>query len=248
MKSPNFIPISPELLAKPGKGFAEVGPRVARRFLDARFETHTQAYGKQFRAVAPGMMLVGEERRQVFVGGVPTGVLVPPSSLTDLGPHWIASGVAWSDGLLKLNGHGLSGDPTTLADGSRIGIMVWQPPQLALEAAWAAVQWTLALGFSAEDFGVFATAPRAACLTFLREAAHHFIVKTLLMVHPRERLEVYRKAGGKLHGFSKADAASAEAAALFAEALLETITAAKAADLLALSNTLTTVEGGAASE
>jgi len=246
MKSPNFIPIDAELLAKPGKLFTPVGTPVERRFLEARFVTHVQAYAKPFKVCAPGLLLVGEERRQAFVGGMPTGVLLPPHLLSELGPGWSARGLAWdSDGLCKVDG-GLSADPTTLPDGSRVRGYGWQLPLTPVEEAWAAVKWTLSLGFSAEDFALFATAPRGACLAFLREAAHHFIVKTLLMVHPRERLEVFRKAAGILRGFSKADAAGPYSDQLFAERLLEAVTAAKAAELLTFTATLT--EGGAASE
>ena len=249
MKSPNFIPIDAELLAKPGKAFTPVGAPVERRFLEARYMTHVQAYSRPFRVVAPGMLLTGEAPCQVFVGGVPLGVLVPPHTLNDLGPRWLASGLAWSDGLLKLNGHSLSGDPAALKDGSQIGIMGWNlaQAQLALEAAWAALRWTLKLGeFTAEDFAVFATAPRAACLTFLREAAHYFVEQQLDLLHPRSRLETYKKAAAVLPGFSKADAACSEARALFDEALLAAVTAASGAELLTLVNALTESEGGAA--
>jgi hypothetical protein len=245
MKTGNFIPIDAQFLKAP-KGFQAAGPPVERRFFEARYLASVQAHAKPFRCVAPGMLLTGEARCQVFSGSVPTGVLIPPYTLTDLAPRWIASGVAWSDGLLKLNGHALSGDPTALKDGSQIGIMGWNlaQAQLALEASWAALRWALKLGeFTAEEFAVFATAPRNACLTFLREAAHYFVEQQLDLVHPRARLEIYKKAAAVLPGFSKADAACSEARALFDEALLAAVTAASGAELLALVTALT--EGGA---
>lgn len=246
MKSPNFVAIDPAF-GKAGKGFVAAGAPVERRFTDAHFLTTLQPHSKPFRCVAPGMLLVGSETRLVFTGGAPAGVLLPPHLLNEFEPHWLARGLAWSEeGLCKLDNAGLSADPTTLPDGSRVRGYGWQLPLTPVEEAWAAVKWTLSLGFSAEDFALFATAPRGACLAFLREAAHHFIVKTLLMVHPRERLEVFRKAAGILRGFSKADAAGPYSDQLFAERLLEAVTAAKAAELLTFTATLT--EGGAASE
>lgn len=246
MRTGNFIPIDAALLKAP-KGFVAAGPPREVRFLDARYLASVQAFARPFRCVAPGMLLVGDARCQVIVGA-PAGVLVPPHTLNDLGPRWIANGLAWSDGLLKLNGHGLSGDPTALKDGSHIGVMGWQLPQVALEAAWAAVRWTLKVGeFTSEEFAVFCTAPRNACLTFLREAAHYFVETQLDLVHPRARLETYKKAAAVLPGFSKADAASSEARPLFDESLLAAVTAASGAELLLLVNALTEPQGGAAS-
>jgi hypothetical protein len=83
------------------------------------------------------------------------------------------------------------------------------------------------------------------CLNALREAAHHCIVKHLGLLHPRARLDVYRKAASALSGFSRANAGSAYASELFAEALLEAATAAGATELVALVEALT-AEGGAA--
>jgi len=247
MKSPNFVAIDPAF-GKAGKGFVAAGAPVERRFTDAHFLTTLQPHSKPFRCVAPGMLLVGSETRLVFTGGAPAGVLLPPHLLNEFEPHWLARGLAWSEeGLCKLDNAGLSADPTTLPDGSRVRGYGWQLPLTPVEEAWAAVKWTLSLGFSAEDFALFATAPRGACLVFLREAAHYFIQEQLGLVHPRARLEIYKKVAAVLPRFSKADAASAEARALFDEALLATVTGAPAAGLLVLVNALTSAsEGGAA--
>jgi hypothetical protein len=110
---------------------------------------------------------------------------------------------------------------------------------VSLEEAWEkAVQWTLALGFSGADLDVFSTAS-TACITALREAAHSFIVQHLGMLHPRARLEVYRKAAGVLPGFTRRDAAGEAARELFDEALLEAVTASSAAQLVELVEALT---------
>jgi hypothetical protein len=244
MKTANYIAIPPEL-AKPSKAFVAVGPPVEKRFNDAHYLASLQRYTKPFRCAAPGMLLVGEEHCWAFIGS-PAGVLLPPYVLNEFESRWSARGLAWSEGLLKLDGHGLSGDPSREADGSRIRGFGWQLPLLAVEAVWAAVRWTLGLGFSAEDFALFATAPRGACLAFLREGAHYHVETHLGLVTPRERLAIYAKAASVLPGFTRREAASAEAKALFSEALLQGITGARAADLLALVNTLTEPEGGAA--
>ena len=78
------------------------------------------------------------------------------------------------------------------------------------------------------------------------EPGYDYIVRQLSLFHARLRLAVYCKAAGVLPGFTKADAGSAEARALFDEALLEAVTAATAAGLLALVNALTEPQGGAA--
>ena len=244
MRTANFVPIDAELL-KPPKGFVAAGPLEERRFNDARYVTHVQVYVKPFRSVAPGMLLVGEERRRVFVGGMPTGVLLPPHLLSDLGPRWSARGLAWSEeGLCKLDNGGLSGDPTTFSDGSRVRAFGWQLPLLPVESAWAEVQAVLGLGFSGADLDTFATAG-VACVNYLRESALGFVTRYLGLVHPRERLAVYRRGAAVLSGFSKSEASSAEARPLFDEALLEGVTAATAPGLVALVETLTAVEGAA---
>ena len=80
------------------------------------------------------------------------------------------------------------------------------------------------------------------------EAAHHYTVRYLGMLHPRARLEVFRAAHRVLPGFSKADASGPYAAELFQEALLEAVTAAPAAELVALVQTLTGADESAATQ
>jgi len=80
------------------------------------------------------------------------------------------------------------------------------------------------------------------------EAAHQYIARQLSLFHPRLRLEVFRKAAGVLPDFSKADAAGAAGRELFDEALLEGVTAAPAAKLVALVQTLTGADESAATQ
>ena len=247
MRTRNYMAIGGSLIGKPPKGFVAEGEPVEQQFNDSRFLGRLQLYSRGFRLVRSGALLTGAEHRRIFVGGVPDSVLLPPEVLTSFNPTFPARGLLWSDELklVRVDG-GCSGDPTLIDERHDLVPYFSNRYREAPEEAWEkTVAWTLALGFGPEDLATFSTAS-VECITALRESAHSFITQHLGMLHPRSRLETYKKAAGVLRGFSKAEAASSEARALFDEALLEAVTAATAAGLLALVETLTGAEGGAA--
>jgi len=248
MKTRNYEALGAVLTGRPPKAFVAVGEPEEKQYNDARFVGHIQTYSRPVRVVRPAALLVGEERRRIFVGGVPDSVLLPPDLLSEFNPTFPARGLLWSDELklVRVDG-GMSGDPALVPEQNDLVPYFSNRYREAPEEAWEKqVLWTLALGFSGADLDVFSTASADLCLNALREAAHLFIVQHLGMLHPRARLEAYRKAAGILRGFSKADAAGPYSDQLFAERLLEAVTAAKAADLVMLVTALTEPEGGAA--
>lgn len=240
MHTRNYEAIGEALLGSPGKDFTPMGEPEEHRFNDVRLLATVQNFTRPIRRVGPGAVLVGVERRLAFVGGLPNNVFMAPHVLSaQFEPAYHAAGLVFDAQFFRLDSK-LSGWP---APGEPLSGFIWSREAVAPEASWPAVVWAFGLGFSVEELGTFASAP--GCLDVLREGAHGHLVQHFGMIHPRERLSVFRRAAAVLPGFSKADAAGAYAEALFHEALLEACAAADVPGLLALVAALAGEEGDA---
>jgi hypothetical protein len=246
LRSPNYTAIG-EAMIGPPKGFKAAGVPEERRFNDARFVAKVQNFTKPLRRIGAGVLITGVERRLVFVGGVPPGVLLPPYVLSaDFEPGWHGAGLAFTDGVLYRFDSRLSGWPP---EGEPLSGYISSRDVVRATESWAAVAWALGLGFEVADLASFAGA--AGCLDVLREGAHHAIVEHLGLLHPRARLDLFKRATGTrerpvdddrkrvaldplLPGFTKADAGGPYAPELFHEALLAAVTAADVPGLVAL--------------
>ncbi|TAM44324.1 MAG: hypothetical protein EPN53_16740 [Acidobacteria bacterium] len=225
----NFEPLGQALIGSPGPDFRPEGKPEERRFNDAKYVGKVQSFTKPIRRVEPGVLLTGIERRRVFVGGVPPGLLLPPVVLSaDFSPGWHAQGALFDRELVKVDSR-LGGWPP---EGEPLAGYIWSRQPIKAPEAWPVVTWALALGFTAEELSLFASAP--GCLGVLREGAYAQTFSRVALLNPRDRLAVFRRAVGVLPGYSKADAGGPYAPELFGEALLEAATAADVPGLLAL--------------